>query len=269
MKILVVDDEPSVRSLVKDLLGDAGYHVLAAPDGPQGLDLLHKLRPDLIVLDIMLPGMSGIDVVREIMQDSTLRDTPILIISGCVPEPDANALLGELRVASYLSKVELSTSLVSRVQEILSKQAQDEIKPGSGADSIGNIEHKKTILVADDEPSILEVARQLLTPAGHNVLTAKDGRQALALAREEQPALIVLDLVMPGISGIDVVRKIRNDPRLKNTPILIISGYVPEPGANNLLRNLRVAGYLSKMELATSLVSRVQEILSEQTQRVA
>ncbi len=74
---------------------------------------------------------------------------------------------------------------------------------------------------------------------------------------------------MPGVSGIDVVRKIRNDPRLKNTPILFISGYVPEPGANNLLRNLRVEGYLSKMELATSLVSRVQEILSEQTQRVA
>ncbi len=59
------------------------------------------------------------------------------------------------------------------------------------------------------------------------------------------------------------------DPRLTYTPILFISGYVPETGANNLLRNLRVEGYLSKMELATSLVSRVQEILSEQTQRVA
>ncbi len=269
MKILVADDDAMIRKIAGELLTNAGYDVLKAEDGAQALVLANKEHPDLIVLDLMMPKMSGFDVVREIRQDPRIKNIPILIMSAIVFGIDTDAYIHELGVKGFIEKANMMSSLVSRVQEILSKQAQDEIKPGSGADSIGNIEHKKTILVADDEPSILEVARQLLTPAGHNVLTAKDGRQALALAREEQPALIVLDLVMPGVSGIDVVRKIRNDPRLKNTPILIMSGYVPEPDANDLLRNLRVAGYLSKMELATSLVSRVQEILSEQTQRVA
>ena len=122
MKILVVDDEPTIRSVVRELLDAAGYHVLVAPDGALGLDLVHQLRPDLIVLDIVMPWMNGIEVVREIKQQPYLENTPILIISGCVSEPDAEDLLGDLRVAGYLSKTELVTSLVSRVQEILSKQ---------------------------------------------------------------------------------------------------------------------------------------------------
>ena len=122
MKILVVDDEPTIRGLVKELLTAAGYLVLFAPDGPLALDLVHKMRPDLIVLDIVMPGMTGIEVVQKITQDSSLSDIPILIVSGCVSESDAKDLLGDLRVAGYLSKIELPTSLVSRVQEILSKQ---------------------------------------------------------------------------------------------------------------------------------------------------
>ena len=122
MKILVIDDEPTVLSVMKELLGAAGYHVLVAPDGPKGIDLLHEMRPDLIVLDIVMPGMSGIDVVREMGKQSCLKNIPILIMSGCVREPDADALLDGLTVAGYLSKFELVTSLVPRVQEILSKQ---------------------------------------------------------------------------------------------------------------------------------------------------
>ncbi len=122
MKILVVDDEPTIRSLAKELLIAADYQVLFAPDGPLALELVRNLRPDLIVLDIMMPGMTGIEVVQEIRQDSKLRDTPILIISGCVPESEARHLLGDLRIAGYLSKIDLPASLVSRVQEILAHQ---------------------------------------------------------------------------------------------------------------------------------------------------
>ncbi len=123
MKILVVDDEPTIRGLVKELLNTAGYQVLFAPDGPLALELVRNLRPDLIVLDIMMPGMTGIEVVQEMRKDSRLKDTPILIISGCVPESEARHQLGDLRIAGYLSKIELPASLVSRVQEILSNQA--------------------------------------------------------------------------------------------------------------------------------------------------
>ena len=125
------------------------------------------------------------------------------------------------------------------------------------------------ILVADDEPTIHRIAGKLLTSAGYNVLMAKDGRQALALARKEQPALIVLDLVLPEMPGLDVVREIRNDPQLKETPILIMSGIDPGKEASSTLREFGVAEFLCKIDLVTSLVSRVQEILSKQAHQVA
>ena len=122
VKILVVDDEPTIRSLVKELLAAAGYDALFAPDGALALDLVHKLRPDLIVLDLVMPWMSGIEVIQEIRQDSRLKDIPILIISGCITESEANHLLGDLKVAGYVNKIELPTTLISRVRKILSTE---------------------------------------------------------------------------------------------------------------------------------------------------
>ena len=125
------------------------------------------------------------------------------------------------------------------------------------------------ILVADDEPTIRIIAGELLTHAGYDVLEASDGRQALKLARKEQPVLIVLDLVMPGMSGIAVLREIRNDPRLKETLILIMTGIKPNEEASSALRQYGVSEILSKAEFVKSFVSRVQEILSKQAHQVA
>ena len=122
VKILVVDDEPTIRSLVKELLAAAGYDALFAPDGALALDLVLKLRPDLIVLDLVMPWMSGIEVIQEIRQDSRLMDIPILIISGCITESEANHLLGDLKVAGYVNKIELPTTLITRVRKILSTE---------------------------------------------------------------------------------------------------------------------------------------------------
>ncbi len=125
------------------------------------------------------------------------------------------------------------------------------------------------ILVVDDERTIREIARELLTNAGYDVLKAEDGEQAVALAQKEHPDLIVLDLVMPKMTGFEVAWEIRKDPRVKNIPILIVSEVMSVQAAHDFVHEFGVAGFLSKAQMMTSLVSRVQEILSEQTQRVA
>ncbi len=125
------------------------------------------------------------------------------------------------------------------------------------------------ILVVDDNATIRELAEEYLTSAGYNVLMASDGEEALALARKEQPVLILLDLVMPEMTGLEVVREIRNDPRLKETPIVIMSGIDPEEEVSSALREYGVAEILSKTEFMKSFVSRVQKILSKQADQVA
>ncbi len=125
------------------------------------------------------------------------------------------------------------------------------------------------ILVVDDEPTIRALSEELLTSAGYDVLEASDGRQALVLAHKEQPALILLDLSMPKMSGLDVVREIRNDPRLKETLILIMTGIKPDEKVSSALREYGVTEIIRKTEVMESFISRVQEILSKQAHRVA
>ena len=145
---------------------------------------------------------------------------------------------------------------------------RDEVKYTSSADSVDRADRKK-ILVADDEATIRKIARGLLTSAGHDVLEASDGEQTLALVQAERPDLIVLDLVMPKVAGYEVVQGIRGYPFVKDTPILILSGFLFTKEIHDALRELGVTDFMSKVQMMTSLVSRVQEILSKQAHRAA
>ena len=125
------------------------------------------------------------------------------------------------------------------------------------------------ILVVDDEPAICDLAAELLTAAGYEVLIATDGWQAIALARKEHPNLILLDLVLPRMTGFHVLQEIRKDPRIRNTPILILSVLSSGGFTDPSTHDLDVAGFIDKMEFVTTLVSRVREILSKQAHQAA
>ncbi len=125
------------------------------------------------------------------------------------------------------------------------------------------------ILVADDEPSIRSMVKELLGAAGYHVLEASDGREAFALARKEQPVLILLDLVMPEMNGFEFIQELRNDPKVCKTPILVMSALVCGSDTDEYIHELDVAGFIDKTQMATSLISRVQEILSKQAHQVA
>lgn len=114
-KILVVDDEPKLAAIARDYLVAAGFEVVVAPDGPQGLASARRERPDLIVLDLMLPGMDGLDVCREIRRESNV---PIIMLTARVEETDK--LIGlELGADDYLTKPFSPRELVARVRVVL------------------------------------------------------------------------------------------------------------------------------------------------------
>ena len=113
--VLVIDDEPKISELCRDYLRAAGYSVLTAADGPQGLALARRERPDLVVLDLMLPGMDGLDVCRELRRDSSV---PIIMLTARVDESDR--LVGlELGADDYLTKPFSPRELVARVRTVL------------------------------------------------------------------------------------------------------------------------------------------------------
>ncbi len=117
--VLVIDDEPKIAELCRDYLAAAGYAVLTAGDGPQGLALARRDRPDLVVLDLMLPGMDGLDVCRELRRDGNV---PIIMLTARVEETDK--LIGlELGADDYLTKPFSPRELVARVRTVLRRAA--------------------------------------------------------------------------------------------------------------------------------------------------
>ena len=138
---------------------------------------------------------------------------------------------------------------------------QDEVKSSSTPDSYEKTEHRKKILVADDTVTVRKIAARLLSGAGYDVLEAEDGRQALDLVQNEHPDLIVLDLLMPKMTGFDVLREIKKTGRIKETPILIMSG-VFKKDVLDFLQAAGVAGFLDKEQIKDSLLFRVQQILA-------
>jgi CheY-like chemotaxis protein len=160
---------------------------------------------------------------------------------------------GQSRVIKYLC---------SNCQEIVRIDLlQDEVKSSSTADSFEKTEHKKKILIADDTVTVRKIAVRLLTTAGYDVLEAEDGRQALDLVQNEHPDLILLDLLMPKMTGFDVLREIKKTGRIKETPILIMSG-VFKKDVLDFLQATGVTGFLDKEQIKDSLLFRVQQILS-------
>lgn len=118
----------------------------------------------------------------------------------------------------------------------------------------------RTILVVDDEPRIVEIARDYLERSGFRVISAGDGMHALHLARHEPPALIVLDLMLPGMDGLDVTRALRTDPRLRSVPIIMLTARVEE--VDKLLGlELGADDYITKPFSPRELVARVRTVL--------
>ncbi len=136
----------------------------------------------------------------------------------------------------------------------------DEVRSSSSSGSYRAIERRRTILVADDSPMLLETARELLEEAGYQVLLAADGLEALRLVREEHPDAVVLDLLMPRLTGFDVLREIRADERIRSTPVLAMSG-VYKDNVLVFLQQLGAKGFLDKSRMRESLVFRVQAIV--------
>jgi CheY-like chemotaxis protein len=138
--------------------------------------------------------------------------------------------------------------------------ALDEVPSSSSSGSFRSLERRSTVLVADDSPAVRHVAASLLQRADFNVLLARDGEDALQKLREEHPDLMVLDLLMPGTTGFEVLRRMRSEERIRETRVIVMSS-VFKGNVQDYLEELGVRGFIDKTQLAAELVPHTRRIL--------
>jgi len=213
--ILVVDDEPNIRHLLKLWLTDAGYRVTEAADGVQALAEARRQRPDLIILDVMMPGVSGFDVTSVLKADERTADIPILILS-IIEDRQRGLRLG---ADEYLTKPVNTEDLLQTIADLLSGLHAEGVAPSAKPS-----DHRKKVLVVDDDTSVIETITHALHERGFEVVEAYDPRGAIERADTEKPDLIILDAVLSQMNDYALLKALRYRDHEQRLNIIVLSG---------------------------------------------
>ncbi|MHC1757745.1 MAG: response regulator [Methanosarcina sp.] len=200
--VLVVEDDEMARELLIITLSEAGYRVASVSSGREALLLARKLKPSVITLDIMLPGVSGWDILRNLKEDSATAGIPILVIS-MDDDKNCSILWGAF---DHLIKPVEKENLLSSLQKIKGRTAAD---------------FSPQILIVDDEPAIIELLSSIIEQEGYEPVCAYGGREAIEITRICRPDAILLDLMMPKVTGFDVIKALKKNPETIDIPIIV------------------------------------------------
>ena len=216
--VLVVDDADLDRQMVAGMIAAEGLEVTQARDGQTCLALVAERLPDALVLDLMMPGMSGFEVLDKLRTDFRTRHLPVIIVTAReLSEEDRSRLRG--RVATVVEKSRLAAGdLLKEISRILERFSKVAPHTATATAAPG----RRLLLVEDSELAILQV-RMILEAAGYRVDVARGGQEAFELMGDPPPDGILLDLLMPQMDGFAVLERLRSNPATAQTPVLILT----------------------------------------------
>ena len=215
-KILVIDDSATFREALRDALEAAGYTVLAAASGEDGLRMAAHERPAAIVVDGTLPGIDGATVIRRLRADAALRSVPCVLLTAAEGN-DAELLALEAGADAFVRKDEETGIILARLAAVLRQAGKP--SPAEPKSLLG----PKRILAVDDSPTYLHELEAALQGEGYDVVLARSGEAALELLAVQPVDCILLDLLMPELSGEETCRRIKSDARLRDVPLIMLT----------------------------------------------
>ena len=207
--ILIIDDERLLCDLLQNCLREHGHEVFTAYNGHEGVASFRQRRPRFTLLDLNLPDINGLEVLKQIRQIAP--QSAVIILTGCATE-QLERQARNLGITDFLIKDLSFDVLLGAVQRAMQEPGMLAGSPTIPAGTVGvppTLQEKQSILVVDDEAQLCDILTQYLSRHGYRVLSAQDGPTALSLAERERPHLIVLDINMPGMNGVEVLRKLR------------------------------------------------------------
>jgi CheY-like chemotaxis protein len=243
--VLVLEDDLTQLNMMSKQLSAAGYSVTPVVEGRLALADCRTRRPDLVVCDLSMPGMDGFEFIRQLRQEKC--DMPVVVVTGQGQEKAEEALA--VGANAFLLKPVARDRLLSTVEKEIA--AARERARGT----------RKHILVFEEEPTTQRLMHKMLEPAGFRVTSVENGAAALEIVASDPPDLVVCDIVVPGIDGIQLITRLRREQGYK-APILVVSGHAEEQNRQATL-GAGASAFMAKPVERPKLLARVKELLSE------
>ena len=202
--VMIVEDDIAFRDELVEHLERAGYATYCLSRGEEALKVAEELQPAVITLDVLLPGIDGWEVLKQLKGSPKIGTVPVVMITGA-PNNELGMALG---ADDVLMKPIDGTRLLARIRQLAPTETETGVT---------------TVLVIDDDPNVHAIIRASVAPAGYQVISAESGEMGLELASTLAPAVIVLDLMMPEINGFEVAARLQHDPATTAIPLLVLT----------------------------------------------
>jgi CheY-like chemotaxis protein len=202
-RILVIDDDPDAVYLIQENLNRGEFEVIGTRDAHEGLKLAGIKQPDVILLDVLLPGADGWQLLFDLKQNPSTSIIPVILLTIL----DKKALGFHLGAADYLLKPLNPTAVRESLIKVIGPKSPTQ----------------KRVLLVDDDPQVMDVLQQVLPESEFKVEYAKDGLAGLKAVHTSLPDIILLDIIMPRMDGFAFIQKLRSNPATCEIPVIVIS----------------------------------------------
>ena len=265
-RILIAEDDQFVANICRGKFEREGFEVLMAADGAVAIESLKHHRLDAVVLDLMLPEVDGISVLRFIRSQEELQHLPVVVLSNSGYFSGLAQSAWAAGATNFLNKGEHGPAeLVVEVRKLLAMSAAKPPAPvvDEPPPLPTRIHHKRAdgpirVIVADDDKMIHGVLGFFMQQANFDVRSAFDGRRALEIAEADPPDIMILDGMMPKLDGFELLKLWHRHPKLAQIPVIMLTAKKEDAGKENALGNGAVE-YLTKPFSPDALVNLIRQ----------
>ncbi|PJE75555.1 hypothetical protein COV04_03955 [Candidatus Uhrbacteria bacterium CG10_big_fil_rev_8_21_14_0_10_48_11] len=250
-KILIIEDESFLAEMYNTKFNELGYLVLVGHDGREGMEIMKREKPDLTLLDIIMPELDGYEVLKIVRKDPQIKELLIVILSNLGQEEEIAKGM-QLGADDYLVKSDLTPSqLVEKIEAVLAR---------------GSYKHETVrephILLVEDMADVMELYRTRFEAAGFTVEVAENGAWGLKLAQTKPFDIVVMDIAMPAMDGIEALKTMRATPKLQTIPIIVFSNTVEQDELEGVKKAGATEVYLKARVTPTQVVNRIRELIA-------
>ena len=272
-KVLIVEDDAILRDILATKLTTQGFSVLTSPDGEAALETIKKESPDIVLLDILIPKKTGFEVLEAMRTEGLLEKTKVIAVSNS-GDPREVKQATELGASDFLVKAIFdSNDVIARVKQVLSggealphkdDSSTKTNEPTTNTMNETPVSGKGTIvLITEDDKFLREIASQKLEKEGFTVMAAGSGKEAIEAIEKQIPDILILDLILPGMDGFEVLAKIKEKPEWSKLPVIVLSNLGQEAEIKKA-KDLGAHDYLIKAHFSFGeIIKKIHEVLGK------